>query len=142
MFDIAFSELALIGVVALVVIGPERLPRVARAAGHLLGRAQRYVSDVKADINREMQLDDLKKMQQQLDESARQMMSAASQEMQAVESSLQQTAREALDEEHAQLALEGGAPETPSAVAAEATEEVEVSPQLELSFDPPPHKPG
>jgi len=54
MFDIAFSEIALIAVVALVVIGPERLPRVARTLGHMFGRLQRYVNDVKADINREI----------------------------------------------------------------------------------------
>ena len=59
MFDIAFSELLIIAVVALVVLGPERLPKVARTAGHLLGRLQRYVNDVKADINREMQLEEL-----------------------------------------------------------------------------------
>ncbi|MDR0576696.1 MAG: Sec-independent protein translocase protein TatB [Candidatus Accumulibacter sp.] len=71
MFDIGFSELIVIGVVALVVIGPERLPRVARTAGVLLGRLQRYVSDVKADISREMQLDELKKLQAEVRESAR-----------------------------------------------------------------------
>lgn len=66
MFDIGFSELLVIGVVALVVIGPERLPRVARTAGHLYGRFQRYVSDVKMDINREMHLEELRKMQDEL----------------------------------------------------------------------------
>jgi sec-independent protein translocase protein TatB len=66
MFDIGFSELLVIGVVALIVIGPERLPRVARTAGHLYGRFQRYVSDVKMDINREMHLDELRKMQDEL----------------------------------------------------------------------------
>jgi sec-independent protein translocase protein TatB len=66
MFDVGLSELMVIAVVALVVIGPERLPKVARTAGLLLGRLQRYVSDVKADINREMQLDELKKMQQEM----------------------------------------------------------------------------
>lgn len=71
MFDIGFSELIVIGIVALVVIGPERLPKVARTVGHLLGRAQRYVSDVKADINREMQIDELKKLQSEITESAR-----------------------------------------------------------------------
>ena len=60
MFDIAFSELVVIGVVALVVIGPERLPRVARTAGHLLGRMQRFTRDVKSSIDREMQLDELR----------------------------------------------------------------------------------
>ena len=61
MFDIGFSELVVIGIVALLVLGPERLPKVARTTGHLLGRLQRYVSDVKSDINREMQLDELKR---------------------------------------------------------------------------------
>lgn len=71
MFDIGFSELMVIGVVALLVIGPEKLPKVARTLGHLLGRAQRYVNDVKSDINREMQLDELKKLQSQVTDSAR-----------------------------------------------------------------------
>ncbi|MDR2014885.1 MAG: Sec-independent protein translocase protein TatB [Azoarcus sp.] len=65
MFDFGFSELVVIAIVLLVVVGPERLPRVARTAGHLFGRMQRYVTDVKADIQREMQLDELKKFQQQ-----------------------------------------------------------------------------
>jgi len=61
MFDIGFTELMIIGVVALIVIGPERLPKVARTAGHLYGRMQRYVSTVKADISNEIQLDELRK---------------------------------------------------------------------------------
>ena len=73
MFDIGFSELMVIGIVALLVIGPERLPKVARTLGHLLGRAQRYVNDVKSDINREIQLDELKKLQTQVTDSARAM---------------------------------------------------------------------
>ena len=59
MFDVGFSELMVIAVVALIVIGPERLPRVARTMGHLFGRLQRYVNDVKADINREIELEEL-----------------------------------------------------------------------------------
>ena len=66
MFDVGFSELVVIGLVALIVIGPERLPRVARTAGLLLGRLQRYVNDVKSDINRQMQLDELKKLQEDM----------------------------------------------------------------------------
>jgi len=69
MFDIGFSELVLIGVVALIVIGPERLPKVARTAGHLFGRFQRYVSSVKSDISREMELDELRKAGQSFKES-------------------------------------------------------------------------
>jgi sec-independent protein translocase protein TatB len=61
MFDIGFSEIVVIGVVALVVIGPERLPKVARTAGLLIGRMQRYMASVKADISQEIQLDELKR---------------------------------------------------------------------------------
>lgn len=61
MFDIGFTELLVIGVVALLVLGPERLPKVARTAGHLFGRFQRYVSTVKADIGREIELEELRK---------------------------------------------------------------------------------
>ena len=88
MFDIGFSELVAIGIVALVVIGPERLPKVARTAGHLIGRLQRYVSDVKADISREMQLDELKKLQSEMQESARSIERSISSEVQAAEQSL------------------------------------------------------
>jgi sec-independent protein translocase protein TatB len=70
MFDIGFSELLVIGVVALIVIGPEKLPRVARTVGHLAGRLQRYVSDVKADINREIELDELRKMRDSMQQAA------------------------------------------------------------------------
>jgi len=71
MFDIGFSELLVIAVVALLVIGPERLPKVARTAGHLFGRLQRYVNDVKADIQREMELDELRKLRSQFEDAAR-----------------------------------------------------------------------
>ena len=71
MFDIGFSELMVIGLVALIVIGPERLPRVARTIGHLTGRLQRYVADVKADINREVELDELRKMKDSVESAAR-----------------------------------------------------------------------
>jgi sec-independent protein translocase protein TatB len=70
MFDIGFSELMVIGVVALIVIGPEKLPRMARTVGHLAGRLQRYVSDVKADINREIELDELRKMRDSMQQAA------------------------------------------------------------------------
>jgi sec-independent protein translocase protein TatB len=69
MFDIGFSELILIGVVALIVIGPERLPKVARTAGLLFGRFQRYASRVKQDISREMELDELRQAGQAFKES-------------------------------------------------------------------------
>ena len=71
MFDIGFSEIVVIGVVALIVIGPERLPKVARTLGHMFGRLQRYVNEVKADINREMELDELRKLQSEVKSAAR-----------------------------------------------------------------------
>jgi sec-independent protein translocase protein TatB len=69
MFDIGFSELVVIGIVALIVIGPERLPKVARTAGHLYGRLQRYVSTVKSDISQEIQLDEIRRAGQSFKES-------------------------------------------------------------------------
>ncbi len=71
MFDFSFSELALVAVVALVVLGPERLPKVARTAGHLLGRARSYANQVKADIDREMQMSELRKLQEEAQAAAR-----------------------------------------------------------------------
>lgn len=71
MLDLGISKMALIGAVALIVIGPEKLPRVARTVGTLLGKAQRYVSDVKAEVNRAMDLDELKKMKESVEEAGR-----------------------------------------------------------------------
>ncbi|HJW11092.1 MAG TPA: Sec-independent protein translocase protein TatB, partial [Albitalea sp.] len=71
MIDFGFDKIALIGAVALIVIGPERLPRVARTVGHLLGKAQRYVADVKAEVNRSIELEELKKAKAQFEDAAR-----------------------------------------------------------------------
>ena len=81
MFDIGFSELLVIGIVALIVIGPEKLPRVARTIGHLAGRLQRYVADVKADINREIELEELRKMRDSMQKAATDMESSVSSEL-------------------------------------------------------------
>jgi sec-independent protein translocase protein TatB len=70
MIDLGISKMALIGAVALIVIGPEKLPRVARTVGALLGKAQRYVADVKAEVNRSMELDELKKMKETVEGAA------------------------------------------------------------------------
>lgn len=83
MIDLGISKIALIGVVALVVIGPEKLPKVARTVGALLGKAQRYVADVKAEVNRTMELEELKKMKASMEEAARN-----------VESSIQDTTQD------------------------------------------------
>ena len=71
MIDFGFEKLALIGAVALIVIGPEKLPRVARTVGTLLGKAQRYVADVKAEVNRSIELEELQKMKSQFETAAR-----------------------------------------------------------------------
>lgn len=71
MIDLGVSKIALIGAVALIVIGPEKLPRVARTVGTLLGKAQRYVADVKQEVNRSMELDELKKMKEDVEGAAR-----------------------------------------------------------------------
>ena len=102
MFDIGFSEIMVVAVVALVVLGPEKLPKTARTLGHLFGRLQRYVSDVKADINRELELDELRKLQGEVKTAAREFetsMASATQEVQsdvrALESELNAAADEA-----------------------------------------------
>lgn len=76
MIDLGLSKMALIGAVALIVIGPEKLPRVARTVGTLLGKAQRYVNDVKAEVNRSMELDELKKMKETVESAARDVQSS------------------------------------------------------------------
>jgi sec-independent protein translocase protein TatB len=94
MFDIGFSEMLVIGLVALVVIGPERLPRVARTLGHLAGRLQRYVADVKSDINREVELEDLRKMRDSVQQAASGIESSVQNEINAVQSDLKSAENE------------------------------------------------
>lgn len=81
MIDIGLSKIALISVVALVVIGPEKLPKVARMAGSLFGRAQRYINEVKSEVSREMELDELRKMQKEVQEAAGSVEKSIAQEM-------------------------------------------------------------
>jgi sec-independent protein translocase protein TatB len=94
MFDISFSEMMLIAAVALIVIGPERLPKVARTLGHLFGRMQRYVNDVKADISREMELDELRKLQTQIQDAAQSFEKSVKSEVSATESQFHKLAQE------------------------------------------------
>ncbi|MBI3140836.1 MAG: Sec-independent protein translocase subunit TatB [Rhodocyclales bacterium] len=139
MFDIGFSELMVIALVALIVIGPERLPRVARTAGHLLGRLQRYVGDVKADINREIQLDELKKMQQDVEQTAREMESSVTQQMSSIETSLNDSilpgAEPVQPPAEAPALAEEPAPSPAEALVAEPGAP---APQLELGFEQEP----
>lgn len=97
MLDLGFSEMLVIGVVALVVIGPERLPKVARTAGQLIGRAQRYVNDIKSDINRQIQIEELKAMQEQLTRQARELENSMKSQIQATESELNKSAQNIAD---------------------------------------------
>ena len=89
MIDFGFDKIALIGAVALIVIGPEKLPRVARTVGHLVGKAQRYVADVKAEVNRSIELEELKKMKTEFEDAARNVEQTVSNEIHQTTSSLE-----------------------------------------------------
>ena len=128
MFDIGFSEMLVIGIVALVVIGPERLPKVARTLGHLFGRLQRYVTQVKTDINREMELAELGKVKTEFESAARSFQTDMESKAAEAEREIRD-AQDAIERElEAKSAIEGANPpaETPPA-----------SPQLELGIDSP-----
>jgi sec-independent protein translocase protein TatB len=125
MFDIGFSEMLVCAIVALVVIGPEKLPRVARTLGHLFGRMQRYVTQVKSDIHREMEMADLGKVKTEFEDAARSFQSA-------VESNVSETEREMRE---LQTSIgEPAAEERPPAAVEER------SPQLELGIGEPVEK--
>jgi sec-independent protein translocase protein TatB len=127
MFDIGFGEMIVCAVVALVVIGPEKLPRVARTLGHLFGRLQRYVTQVKSDIHREMEMADLGKVKSEFESAARSFQS----EVETKASELERDVRDAETAIQRDLVEEPPVPETPPGAAAET------SPQLELGIDAP-----
>jgi sec-independent protein translocase protein TatB len=106
MIDFGFDKIALIGAVALIVIGPEKLPRVARTVGHMLGKAQRYVADVKAEVNRSIELEELQKMKSQFETAARDVEQSVRSEVNAATSGLQDSWK-ASDTDTAVNALEG-----------------------------------
>ncbi|OGA05948.1 MAG: twin arginine-targeting protein translocase TatB [Betaproteobacteria bacterium RIFCSPHIGHO2_12_FULL_69_13] len=97
MFDIGFSELMLIGLVALIVIGPQKLPHVARTLGHLAGRLQRYVADVKADINREIEIEELRKMRDSMQQAATGFEASVQTELSKTESELNKSVEAAAE---------------------------------------------
>jgi sec-independent protein translocase protein TatB len=109
MIDLGFDKLALIGAVALIVIGPEKLPRVARTVGTLLGKAQRYVADVKAEVNRSIELEDLKKMKTEFEDAARNVEKTVSSEMQQTAADLSSSWQSSI----AELPGNGGSHEGP-----------------------------
>ena len=137
MFDVGFSELIVIALVALIVIGPERLPRVARTLGALLGRAQRYVNDVKADIQREVDLDELKNIRSTFQDAAKsveQSVSQVSEELQSAGASLNQSISAT-----GEAKAEARAETTPLAAPAEiAVETPDVSTQMVLGLESRP----
>lgn len=117
MFDIGFTELMVVALIGLIVIGPERLPRVARTAGHLLGRLQRYVSDVKSDIAREMQIEDLKRLQAEVEQQARDLEQRVNQQLRTVESELNQSILESAAKNTVDESVEAAKPFSPPLTA-------------------------
>src|SRR5512137_1381310 len=91
MIDFGFDKLAMIGAVALIVIGPEKLPRVARTVGHMIGKAQRYVADVKAEVNRSIELEELQKMKSEFEGAARDVEQTVQREMSSATTELERS---------------------------------------------------
>jgi sec-independent protein translocase protein TatB len=139
MFDLGFSQLIIIGVVLLIVVGPERLPTVARAAGHLFGRMQRYITDVKADIRREMQFEELKKLQEQ----ARELEQSLHKGMGAIHSDVQGALSLPEDKtsETAALPQEAGAAQSADTGAQEGAQEPPPEPEVPVPAASVPEKP-
>lgn len=106
MIDFGFDKIALIGAVALIVIGPEKLPRVARTVGHMIGKAQRYVADVKAEVNRSIELEELQKMKSQFETAARDVEQSVNREVSSATSELESQWKSG-DVDSAVNALEG-----------------------------------
>jgi sec-independent protein translocase protein TatB len=134
MFDFGFIELLVIGVVALIVIGPERLPKVARTAGHLYGRMQRYVSSVKSDISHEMQLDEMRRIGQDFKQSVESAASDVQQQATVVDDFLREEASQLNKVVEAMAKTEGGRPVTGTDMTAI---EAEHTAQKSLPLDEP-----
>jgi sec-independent protein translocase protein TatB len=135
MFDVGFSEIIVIAIVALIVIGPERLPKVARTLGHLFGRMQRYVNDVKADISREMELDELKKLQASVQDAARSIEQTVNKEISTTEAQLNSIAGSATDPRPAPPPYAAEAAAIPQAADTAPAVGAAPTPQLELGLD-------
>jgi sec-independent protein translocase protein TatB len=118
MFDIGASEIFVIAVVALIVIGPERLPRVAKTVGHLFGRLQRYVSEVKSDINREIELEELRKLKATMQDAARTIEQSVTSQVNYIDSEVKQAGAQVQEQiESAQKQMESGQKQVESAIA-------------------------
>jgi sec-independent protein translocase protein TatB len=133
MFDIGFSEIVVIAVVALIVIGPERLPKTARMLGHLFGRLQRYVNEVKADINREMELDELRRLRQEVKGAA----SEFERSVQSVASDFHSSVRDVEQQ------LNEGASANPPAQSSASSQPASASPTESIAApEEPPRQPS
>lgn len=148
MFDVGFSELVVIGIVALVVIGPERLPRVARTAGVLFGRLQRYVAQVKADIGREIEMSDLKEAKSEFENAARSFKAEVEAKGAEVEREIRdaqaQIERDLADKSAAAEAAPPALPVSSDSAGDGSALQDAPSPQLELDIEshaPPSSKP-
>jgi len=139
MFDIGFSELLVIGVVALIVIGPERLPKVARTAGLLYGRMQRYVSSVKSDISHEIQLDEMRRVGQSFKESVESAVSGVERQATVVDDYMRKEADSVSKVMAAMAVTEGERPVTEPALK---QIEAEQTPQQSLPLDEPDQNPS
>ncbi len=149
MFDVSLTELMVIGVVALIVIGPERLPRVARTVGHLLGRAQRYVNDVKSDIQREIELDELRKFKSEMEDAAQGVQQSLHQTRASLEEPVQQfraeldeVAREAGGKPPAVGAGDAAPADAAHTIAPPPAADDSADPNLKLDLEPGPAPSG
>ncbi|MEX0959709.1 MAG: Sec-independent protein translocase protein TatB [Burkholderiales bacterium] len=140
MFDLSFIEIVIIAVVMLLVVGPERLPKVARTLGHLFGRMQRYVTDIKTDINREIELDELRKLQSSMQDAARDIEESVSKQVKYVESEVKEAEDQARKSVESLEPKSGGIslmpksePGEPSGV--ESRDHADDTSQLELGLD-------
>ncbi len=137
MFNFGISELMIIAIVGLIVIGPERLPRVARTLGHLVGRMQRYVSEIKADINREVELDELRKLQSSMKEAAQEIEESVSKQVNFIEDEVKQAESETRKSVEDAVNPEAGASEPDAQEPKADAEEPKAGINLMHSLNPP-----
>lgn len=149
MFDIGFTEIFIIAVVALIVIGPERLPRVAKTLGHMFGRMQRYVAEVKADVNREIELDELRKLKSTMQDAARSFEQSVTSQVNFIESEVKEAGADVQKQMESAVAplagiqlmpeqQSGGAGGAPAERGTESASPSSDQPQLDLALEQKP----
>jgi len=139
MFEISFAEMMVVAVVALIVIGPEKLPKVARTLGHLLGRAQRYVNGVKNDIARDMNMEELHRLQHQIKQEFDQTQAALNQTTISVEEQVQQINQAVANTIEAAVQPEAVTPQkiAPKIIAATALQTADGTPEVPVTHVAP-----